>query len=105
MKRDENDDMEGRSIYGLSLGATQALVLRSPPFNKKDIIPMKIPLPHNSLYIILPPINKYWMFSIEEDPSVRDVRYSHIQKVHIEKHIGESPMSRTRSLHHLSFSF
>lgn len=76
MKRHKDDEMDTRPIYGLSLGATRTLVLYPPPFNKVDREPVRISLPHNSLYMILPPTNKYWMHSIEEDLSVKDVRYS-----------------------------
>lgn len=76
MKRHKDDEMGRRSIYGLSLGATRTLTMYPPPFNKTDKDPIRISLPHNSLYIISNTTNKYWMHSIEEDPNVLDVRYS-----------------------------
>ena len=76
MNRHKDNEMEERPIYGLSLGATRTLVLYPPSFNSIDKTPVRIPLPHNSLYTLLYPTNKYWMHCIEEDTSIKDVRYS-----------------------------
>lgn len=72
----KDNEMDSRPIFGMSLGATRTLVLYPPVFNRIDRDPIRISLPHNSLYIIHPPTNKYWMHAIESDMNVTDVRYS-----------------------------
>lgn len=76
MNKHKDNEMDDRLICGLSLGATRTLVMYPPSFNKKDIEPIKIELPHNSLYVIEDPTNRYWMHSIQQDNDVEKVRYS-----------------------------
>lgn len=76
MKKHKDNEMDDTPIYGISIGSVRTLVLHPPPFNRVDRDPVRISLPSNSLYMLLPPTNKYWMHSMEEDLSIRDVRYS-----------------------------
>lgn len=73
----KDNEMEGRTIIGLSIGATRTLVMHPPPWEAKTgQKPIAIPLPDNSVYEIRPPTNRYWMHEIPLDPNSTGVRYS-----------------------------
>jgi hypothetical protein len=70
------DVVRGSNIVNVSLGAQRVMILRT----KKDVIPpnddsgakierpaQRIPLPHNSMFILGPESNKRWLHGIRQD--------------------------------------
>lgn len=70
----DKEMIKGSVIAGLSVGSGRDLILSPPRWLDYD--PVRIHLPHGSLYALNPPTNDYWSHSIPRDNKVKSARIS-----------------------------
>lgn len=61
------DVVKDTSIVNLSLGAQRTMVLRTKKSRGEERTTQRIPLPHNSLFVMGPRTNESWLHGIRQD--------------------------------------